>query len=122
MFQLIKKMGQLISSQIPQEVTLSECEWRRLLALHDIVSPDATRQDAIRKAINRIYAQLDTNNPCSCRKTGVLLYDDDIQALKTLINNHCITIAIIHAEAEGILAYTAEKQYEAYTHLMLRIR
>ena len=122
MLRFFQKVNQLINRQIPKEVILSECELRRLLALHEVVKHDEVWQSAITKAIHRIYAQLDLDNPCSCQKVSIILYDDDIQALKILVNNHCMTIADIYAEAEGLMAYYAEKQYEAYTKLMLRIR
>lgn len=122
MLHFLKKVSQLINSQIAKEVILTECELRRVLALYDHVAADKVWQTAITKAIHRIYAQLDLETPCSCKKVSILLYDADIQALKVLVNNHCICIAEIYAEAEGLMAFIAEKQYEAYTKLMLRIR
>jgi len=122
MLRFFQKVNQLINSQLPKNLILSECELRRLLALHEVVKPDEVWQSAITKAIHRIYAQLDLDTPCSCKKVSIILYDDDIQALKILVNNHCMTIAEIYAEAQGLIAFIAEQQYEAYTKLMLRIR
>lgn len=122
MLRFFQKVNQLINSQFPKNVILSECELRRILALYDEVAPDAIWQYAITRAIHRIYGQLDLYRSCSCLKLTILLYEEDIQALKILVNNHCMTIADIYAEAEGLMAYYAEKQYEAYTKLMLRIR
>jgi hypothetical protein len=122
MSRFFQKLRKAINRQIPKDVKLSECEIRRLLGLLEVVKDDKVYQSAIIKAIHRLYAQIDLQNPCSCLKVSILLYDDDIEALKNLVNNHCSTIAEIYAESEGLMAYYAEKQYEVYTKLMLKIR
>lgn len=120
MSHFFQKIKTAIDNQLPKELNISECELRKILRIHESDFEYAIHQEAINKAAHRIYGQL--GDECSCLKVSILLYAEDIEALKILINNHCIMIAENYAEMEGIMAFFAEKEYEYCTNLMLKLK
>jgi len=121
MLSFFQKIKEAIDNQIPTELLMSDYEFRNIIQVHDIAQEDATHQKAINKAIHRIILQLGYIE-CSSYKVSILLYPEDIAALKVLLNNHCLMIAELYPETEGILAFFAEQKYEYYTNLMLKLK
>lgn len=125
MVHFFKKISEFISNQIPTEYLMKECDWRTIIHLHHYVEIDAIWQQKIDSAIKRISAQMPLAKDCSCRQTSILLYKDDVLAIKRLINNHCFKLAEIYSiipERDWFRAAVAEVSYQKYTNLLLRIK
>lgn len=112
---------------IPMLIEISECNVRRIINLYEIgvnepnVDWSMKIEDSVKRLLSQMPIGMTNGNICNCRRMEFFVYEEDRQALKRMCNNYAMWIVDNYEEMPYWVQPLADKQYEEFTEIMVKL-